>query len=182
MYPDNIASILKESEGSNPTGIKIVGTVGLQAQSVEVLKSMLEAGMTVARFDFSWGDREYHQKTYDNLQLAVKESKIMTGRDPVTKGAVALLVMLDTKGLEITVMKDKSATIEISEGQSITLTTDVHAVATSTLLPVSCPDLPHLLKPGDPVFIARYLFTGSETSSTYLEVHPTPLMSICRHM
>ncbi|KAK3286712.1 hypothetical protein CYMTET_5754 [Cymbomonas tetramitiformis] len=170
MYPDNIASILKESEGSNPTGIKIVGTVGLQAQSVEVLKSMLEAGMTVARFDFSWGDREYHQKTYDNLQLAVKESKIMCA------------VMLDTKGLEITVMKDKSATIEISEGQSITLTTDVHAVATSTLLPVSCPDLPHLLKPGDPVFIARYLFTGSETSSTYLEVHPTPLMSICRHM
>ena len=29
----------------------------------------------VARFDFSWGDAEYHQETLDNLKIAVKSTK-----------------------------------------------------------------------------------------------------------
>ena len=31
--------------------------------------------MSVARFDFSWGDAEYHQETLDNLKVAVKSTK-----------------------------------------------------------------------------------------------------------
>lgn len=29
----------------------------------------------VARFDFSWGDAEFHQETLENLRAAVKKSK-----------------------------------------------------------------------------------------------------------
>lgn len=31
--------------------------------------------MAVARFDFSWGDPEYHQETLENLKAAVKSTK-----------------------------------------------------------------------------------------------------------
>jgi len=31
--------------------------------------------MLVARFDFSWGDPEYHQETLENLRAAIKSTK-----------------------------------------------------------------------------------------------------------
>jgi len=31
--------------------------------------------VAVARFDFSWGDIDYHQETLENLKLAVKSTK-----------------------------------------------------------------------------------------------------------
>ena len=31
--------------------------------------------IVVARFDFSWGEPEYHQETLENLKLAVKSTK-----------------------------------------------------------------------------------------------------------
>lgn len=31
--------------------------------------------IAVARFDFSWGDPEYHQETLNNLKAAVKSTK-----------------------------------------------------------------------------------------------------------
>lgn len=29
----------------------------------------------VARFDFSWGDAEFHQESLDNLRVAIKSTK-----------------------------------------------------------------------------------------------------------
>jgi len=31
--------------------------------------------VSVARFDFSWGDPEYHQETLENLKTAIKSTK-----------------------------------------------------------------------------------------------------------
>jgi pyruvate kinase len=31
--------------------------------------------LSVARFDFSWGDAAYHQETLENLKLAIKSTK-----------------------------------------------------------------------------------------------------------
>jgi len=31
--------------------------------------------VVVARFDFSWGDSEYHQETLENLKTAIKTTK-----------------------------------------------------------------------------------------------------------
>lgn len=35
----------------------------------------LSLHVTVARFDFSWGDPDYHQETLENLKMAVKSTK-----------------------------------------------------------------------------------------------------------
>jgi hypothetical protein len=62
-----LSSILVEAEEDAPCGSKVVGTLGPQSRSVDVLERLLGAGMTAARFDFSWGDDSYHQETLDNL-------------------------------------------------------------------------------------------------------------------
>lgn len=35
----------------------------------------LTLNFAVARFDFSWGDTDYHQETLENLKIAVKGTK-----------------------------------------------------------------------------------------------------------
>ena len=55
-----------------------------------MLIKMLDAGMNVARFNFSHGDHETHRKALNNLREALKE-----------KPEKICAVMLDTKGPEI---------------------------------------------------------------------------------
>ncbi|KAF9591735.1 hypothetical protein IFM89_006081 [Coptis chinensis] len=74
--PIRMASILEPSKPSFfPSMTKIVGTLGPRSRSVEVISDCLKAGMSVARFDFSWGDNEYHQQTLTNLKLAIKSTQ-----------------------------------------------------------------------------------------------------------
>ncbi|XP_008776916.3 pyruvate kinase 1, cytosolic-like isoform X2 [Phoenix dactylifera] len=74
--PIRMASILEPSKPSFfPAMTKIVGTLGPKSRSVEVISACLMAGMSVARFDFSWGDIDYHQETMENLKKAVKSTK-----------------------------------------------------------------------------------------------------------
>lgn len=84
-----------------PAMTKIVGTLGPKSRSVETISACLKAGMSgkswnfvywvcigmckfwllifvvlaVARFDFSWGDSDYHQETLENLKAAIKATK-----------------------------------------------------------------------------------------------------------
>ena len=68
---------------------KVICTVGVKSRTVPELVALLEAGMNVARFDFSWGSQAYHTKTLENLREAMKQTKIMCA------------TMLDTRGPEI---------------------------------------------------------------------------------
>ncbi|KAG8376220.1 hypothetical protein BUALT_Bualt09G0040400 [Buddleja alternifolia] len=58
-----------------PAVTKIGGTLGPRSRSVEVISDCLKAGMSVARFDFSWYDAAYHQETLENLKTAIKSTK-----------------------------------------------------------------------------------------------------------
>ncbi|KAJ7513362.1 hypothetical protein O6H91_24G002800 [Diphasiastrum complanatum] len=78
--PDRLGSVAKT---------KIVCTLGPKSRDVPILEKLLEAGMNVARFNFSHGTHEYHQETLDNLRIAMENTKIMCA------------VLLDTKGPEI---------------------------------------------------------------------------------
>ncbi|KAA9300910.1 MULTISPECIES: pyruvate kinase [Aerococcus] len=68
---------------------KIVCTIGPASESVETLVQLMEAGMNVARLNFSHGSHEEHEARIKNIREAAKQS----GK------RVALL--LDTKGPEI---------------------------------------------------------------------------------
>uniref|UniRef100_A0A803MZR0 Pyruvate kinase n=2 Tax=Chenopodium quinoa TaxID=63459 RepID=A0A803MZR0_CHEQI len=154
-----MASILEPSKSSFfPAMTKIVGTLGPRSESVEVISSLLKAGMSVARFDFSWGDADTHRQTLENLKAAVKSTKKLCA------------VMLDTVGPELQVVNKTGKEIALKENEFVTLTPDLDQDASSDLLPINFNGLAKAVKKGDMIFMGKYLFTGSETTSVWLEV------------
>jgi len=160
--PIRLASIL---EPSSPTAFsaltKIIGTLGPKSRDVETIEALLRAGMSVARFDFSWGDDAYHQETLENLKTAVRNTRRLCA------------VMLDTVGPELHVVNNSESPIELEEGGTLVLTGDLGTQASSRVLPVNYGGLASAVKPGDTIFLGQYLFTGSETTSVWLEVAET---------
>ncbi|URD83985.1 Pyruvate kinase [Musa troglodytarum] len=157
--PIRMASILEPSKPSFfPAMTKIVGTLGSKSRSVEVISACLKAGMSVARFDFSWGDVDYHQETLENLKAAIKSTKKLCA------------VMLDTVGPELQVVNKSEKAISLEADTLVVLTADQEQEASSQLLPINFNNLSKAVKPGDTIFIGQYLFTGSETTSVWLEV------------
>lgn len=65
---------------------KIVCTIGPACTDEAILEQMCQAGMNVARLNFSHGTHESHQKTIDMLKRV---------RDRL---ALPIAIMLDTKG------------------------------------------------------------------------------------
>ncbi|XP_058204126.1 pyruvate kinase 2, cytosolic-like isoform X1 [Rhododendron vialii] len=157
--PIRMASILEPSKSSFfPAMTKIVGTLGPRSRSVDVISGCLKAGMSVARFDFSWGDPEYHQETLENLRAAVKAAKKLCA------------VMLDTVGAELQVVNSTEKTLQLQEDGKVILTPDHGQEASSEILPINFSGLSKAVKKGDTIFVGQYLFTGSETTSVWLEV------------
>ncbi|ESQ45194.1 hypothetical protein EUTSA_v10010288mg [Eutrema salsugineum] len=157
--PIRMASILEPSKSSFfPALTKIVGTLGPKSRSVEALSGCLKAGMSVARFDFSWGDADYHQETLDNLKVAVKSTRKLCA------------VMLDTVGPELQVINKSEKSISLKADGLVTLTPNQDQEASSEVLPINFHGLAKAVKKGDTIFVGQYLFTGSETTSVWLEV------------
>ncbi|RRT72951.1 hypothetical protein B296_00021115 [Ensete ventricosum] len=90
---------------------KIVGTLGPKSRSVEVISACLNAGMSVARFDFSWGDVDYHQETLENLKAAIKSTKKLCA------------VMLDTVGPELQVVNKSEKAISLEADTLVVIST-----------------------------------------------------------
>ncbi|XP_031381764.1 pyruvate kinase 1, cytosolic-like isoform X1 [Punica granatum] len=157
--PIRMASILEPSKASFfPAMTKIVGTLGPKSRSVEIISGCLKAGMSVARFDFSWGDPAYHQETLENLKAAIKSTKNLCA------------VMLDTVGPELQVINKSGNSISLQADAFVVLTPDQEKEASSELLPINFDGLSKAVKNGDTIFVGQYLFTGSETTSVWLEV------------
>ncbi|XP_031110347.1 pyruvate kinase 1, cytosolic-like [Ipomoea triloba] len=157
--PIRMATILEPSKASVfPAMTKIIGTLGVKSRSVDVISDCLKAGMSAARFDFSWGDPEFHQETLENLKMAVKKTKKLCA------------VMLDTTGPELQVINKSNHPISLEADTLLVLTPDVEKEATPNLLPINYNGLAKAVKTGDTIFIGQYLFTGKETTSVWLEV------------
>jgi pyruvate kinase len=88
---------------------KIICTIGPAVSSVEKMIELIEAGMNVARLNFSHGSHEQHKETIVKL----KEARKKTG--------APLTILLDTKGPEIRVGSVKDDKITIKTNQRIKL-------------------------------------------------------------
>lgn len=88
---------------------KIICTIGPATNTPEMLEKLLDAGMNVARLNFSHGTHESHSRTIAIL----KELR--------QKRQVPLAIMLDTKGPEIRLGQVESP-IKVHPGDRLTLT------------------------------------------------------------
>lgn len=88
---------------------KIVCTIGPATRSYEKILELIDAGMNVARLNFSHGTHDEHREVIERLRRAREEKK------------VPLAIMLDTKGPEIRVGILKEGQVTFQEGQKVLL-------------------------------------------------------------
>ena len=86
---------------------KIVCTIGPASESIEKLTQLIEAGMNVARLNFSHGNYEEHGERIRNIREAAEK----------TNKTIAIL--LDTKGPEIRTHNMENDAIELRAGNEI---------------------------------------------------------------
>ena len=108
---------------------KIVCTLGPSSSDEKTLRDMLEAGMNVARLNFSHGTHEGHGKTIDLFRKV---------RDEL---GVPAAVLLDTKGPEIRTGNFVRGEEILKDGQKFTLTTR-EVEGTTEIVSVTYKDLP----------------------------------------
>lgn len=88
---------------------KIVCTLGPACDDPAVLRQMMQAGMNVARFNFSHGTHEEQQQRFDRFDAVRQELGL-----PVA-------ALLDTKGPEIRLKTFAGGKVQLEKGQLFTL-------------------------------------------------------------
>ena len=120
---------------------KIVCTIGPASESSQVLKSLMKAGMDVARLNFSHGTHEEHLRK-------IKEIRKLSDRlkRPVT-------ILQDLSGPKIRVGKVKEGGIDLKQGEKFILT-NRRILGDEKGVSVTYPSLPMEVKSGDTLLLA----------------------------
>jgi len=119
---------------------KIVCTIGPASESLEVMCQLMEAGMNIARLNFSHGDFSAHKKVIDNLRAASSKTG---GR---------LTIMADLSGPKMRIGKLAREPVELKTDDTFTLTTD-EITGDHTRVSVSFAGLPKAVKAGDTLYL-----------------------------
>src|SRR5437879_5940364 len=115
---------------------RIVATIGPASESRAILEQMIDAGMSIARLNFSHGDFRCHARIIENIRAASKAI------------ARPIAIMADLPGPKMRIGKLRKEKLELKAGATFTLTTktllgDQHRAS------VSFARLPEVVKPGD---------------------------------
>ncbi|KAL7493614.1 hypothetical protein ACHAWT_005204 [Skeletonema menzelii] len=123
---------------------KIFCTLGPACWEVSQLEQLIEAGMNVARFNFSHGDHEGHKACLDRLRQAAKNMN------------QNVAVLLDTKGPEIRTgfFADGAKSIHLTKGEELILTSDYSFKGDNKKLACSYSKLASSVGPGQSILIA----------------------------
>ncbi len=119
---------------------KIICTIGPACENEEVLEAMCDAGMNVARLNFSHGTHEEHLKKVELIRRVREKKKL------------PIAIMLDTKGPEYRIKTFKNGKILLKDGDTFILTTD-EVEGDETRVSVTYQQLTEELAPGDTVLI-----------------------------
>lgn len=119
---------------------KIVCTIGPACEDEGILVQMIEAGMDVARFNFSHGTREEHGKRMD---LVRKASKVAGKR---------IGIMLDTRGPEVRLGTFEGGRAKLTAGSPFVLTTE-GVVGNAHVAHVSLETFPQVVSIGSTILL-----------------------------
>ena len=119
---------------------KIICTLGPASDTEEILSDLIDAGMNVARLNFSHGTHEEH---------AAKIAKVKKVRD---EKKVPIAIMLDTKGPEFRIGTFKDGKITLKDGDPFTFTTE-KIEGDQSKVSVSFGGICEQLNPGDKIIL-----------------------------
>lgn len=133
---------------------KIICTIGPASESKEVLTKLVEAGMNIARLNFSHGDYEEHAERVKRIREVSKE----TGK-PIG-------ILLDTKGPEIRLGDFENGGCDFVEGDEIDLVKE-EVLGNHERFTLRCPEVFNDVKVGDYI-----LMDDGKMKVTFTEVTP----------
>ncbi len=119
---------------------KIVATIGPASASQPVLARMMLAGMNIARINFAHGDPASHRQTVANVRAAARQ----TGKRVAIFG--------DLPGPKIRIGKLAREPIELTRGQRFVLQL-APILGDERRVSVAFPELPHVVKTGDSIYL-----------------------------
>lgn len=122
---------------------RIICTIGPSSQSVEMLKKLMQAGMSVARMNFSHGSYEYHAQTISNVRAAAGEL------------GLNVAIALDTKGPEIRTGLFINGEARMERGETCFVTTDREFFdkGTKEKFYIDYNNLPSVVRPGGYIYV-----------------------------
>src|SRR5512143_3573978 len=120
---------------------KIVCTIGPASDSPRVLEALIQAGMNVARLNFSHGTHEEHLR------------KIKTIRQIADRLKKPVAILQDLAGPKIRVGKVKEGGIELKRGEDFFLT-NREKMGDEKGVFVNYPPLPDEVRPGDTILLS----------------------------
>ncbi len=132
---------------------KIICTIGPASASEEVLTAMCQAGMNVARLNFSHGSHAEHKEKIDRI-VKVRE-----------KLGLPIAIMLDTKGPEYRIGTFADEKVTVQAGDTFTFTTD-QVKGDEHRVSVNYKDLVKNLAVGDRILVCNGLVVFEVTALT----------------
>ncbi|MCH7678693.1 pyruvate kinase [candidate division KSB1 bacterium] len=120
---------------------KIVCTIGPASDSEEMLGKLMDAGMNVARLNFSHGTHEQHHTVIGRIR------KVATERDN------PIAILQDLAGPKIRIRDFKEGSINLTPGETFTLTTE-NLAGDKSRVSVTYSKLPQEVKADDVILLA----------------------------
>jgi pyruvate kinase len=121
---------------------KIVCTIGPASQEPETLERLVEAGMDVARLNFSHGTHEGHARALRTIRQIEQRRR---GRP--------IAVLQDLAGIKLRIGEIAGGSVLLETGAPFTLTTQ-RVTGDAGKVSLEYPDLPRAVRPGDRIFLA----------------------------
>ncbi len=119
---------------------KIVATIGPASDSAETLRRMMQAGLNVARLNFSHGDAAYHAALIGRIREVAHET------------GARVTILGDLPGPKMRIGELGEEPIELLADHTITLTTE-ECTGEAARVSVSFSGLPEAVQPGDALFL-----------------------------
>jgi pyruvate kinase len=136
---------------------KIVCTIGPSSESKEMLGKLIDAGMNVARLNFSHGDHKEHLNRINNIREVSREKGKFIG------------IMLDTKGPEIRVGNMENGCVAFEKGDIVKIVKE-EVMGNHERFQITCKELFDDVKAGN-----YLLIDDGKIRLTIIEVKPGEL-------
>lgn len=138
--------------------VKLVCTIGPASRDPAILLQIVEAGMDVARLNFSHGTLESHSEAIDLIRAASEKAQ-----RPVA-------ILADLQGPKLRTGRMQEGGVPLSAGQKLTLTTE-EVVGEAGRVPIQYKDLPGSVQSGERILLDDGMLELEVLDHTDTEIH-----------